>query len=278
MNRLFVIAHLTWHEALRRKVLLAALIGGAAFLILYSIGLHFIVRGFETSTRTSLVEQRAALAIITLAGLYAVNLLTVMSAVLLPLDTLSGEIASGSIQTLASKPIRRAELVLGKWLAHTVVVIGYFAIMASGVLLIVRMRGRYTPPALAEALPLVALEAALLVSVSIAGGARLSTVTNGMAAFGLYGLAFIGNWVEQIGTFVDNTAAQYVGTVASLLMPAEVLWQRAAWLMQPKMMRELQASPFSPAAVASPEMVGYAGVYALVALTLAVRALNRRQL
>jgi len=25
-------------------------------------------------------------------------------------------------------------------------------------------------------------------------------------AFGLYGLAFIGNWVEKIGTFADNTA------------------------------------------------------------------------
>ena len=32
-------------------------------------------------------------------------------------------------------------------------------------------------------------------------------------------------------------------------MPAEALWQRAAWLMQPTIMRELHASPFSPAPV-----------------------------
>ena len=42
----------------------------------------------------------------TLAGLYVANFLTIAAAVLLPVDTLSGEIASGVMQTLASKPIR----------------------------------------------------------------------------------------------------------------------------------------------------------------------------
>lgn len=278
MRRLLVIAHLTWHEALRRRVLLAALIGGLAFLILYAIGYYFVAANLENNPRTSLLEKRVALSVITLAGLYAVNLLTVLSAVLLPMDTLSGEISSGSIQTLAAKPIRRGELVLGKWLGHVGVVLGYLALMAGGVLLIARLIGHYSPPAVAAALPLLALEAVLLVSVSIAGGARLSTVTNGMAAFGLYGLAFIGNWVEQIGTYLANDAARNVGTVASLIMPAEVLWQRAAWHMQPTIMREVQASPFSPTSVASPAMIAWAGVYALLALVVAVRGFNRRQL
>jgi hypothetical protein len=45
----------------------------------------------------------------------------------------------------------------------------------------------------------MALEAVVLVSVSIAAGAHLATVTTGVLSFGLYGLAFIGGWVEQIG-------------------------------------------------------------------------------
>jgi hypothetical protein len=278
MNRVLVIAHLTLHEALRRRVLLAALIGGVAFLVIYAVGLHFIVRDFERSVKMTLIEKRVALTVISLAGMYAVNFMTIMSAVLLPLDTLSGEIASGSIQTLAAKPIRRGELVVGKWLAHSCVVIGYLTLMAGGVLLILRARAHFTPSGLAEALPLLALEAVLLVSISIAGGTRLSTVTNGMAAFGLYGLAFIGHWVEQIGAYVDNPAARNVGTVASLVMPAEALWQRAAWLMQPSMMRELQGTPFSPVAVPSPAMVAWAGGYAVVALIFAVRGFGKRQL
>ena len=276
MHRLLVLVHLTLHEAMRRRVLLAALLGGAAFLILYGVGFHFIAR--DVSKETNLVERRIALTAITLAGLYAVNLLTVMSAVLLPVDALSGEIGTGSIQTLAAKPVRRAEIVLGKWLAYVVVVLGYLTVMAGGVLLIARLVGRFTPPNPTAAIPLMLLETLLLVSVSIAGGTRLSTVTNGMMAFGLYGLAFIGNWVEQIGMFVDNAAARNVGTVASLIMPAEALWQRAAWLMQPTIMRELNATPFSPASVPSPAMVWWAAGYTVVAMLVAVRAFAKRGL
>src|SRR5207248_4506587 len=111
-----------------------------------------------------------------------------------------------------------------------------------------------------------------------AGGARLSTVTNGMLAFGLFGLAFIGNWVEQIGTMVGNDAARQVGTVASLIMPGESLWQLAASLMQPSILSELGASPFSPLSVPSAAMVVWAGAYVAAALALGVRWFCRRAL
>lgn len=278
MGRLIVVAHLTLHEALRRKVLLAALIGGVAFLVLYAIGFFLIVRDMGGDVKTTLVEKRFACTALTLAGLYAVNLLSVMSAVLLPVDAVSGEIASGSIQTLAAKPVRRSEIVLGKWLAYIIVVAGYLMGMAGGVLLVARLIGGVTPPHVLAGLPLMLTEVVVLVSVSIAGGTRLSTVTNGMMVFGLYGLAFIGHWVEQIGTHINNAAARNVGTVASLIMPAEALWQRAAWLMQPTIMRELQATPFSPASVPSPAMVWWAAAYSVAALLLATRWFRRRGL
>ncbi len=278
MGRLIVVAHLTLHEALRRRVLLAALIGGVAFLALYAIGFTFIVRDMAGEVKTTLVEKRFACTALTLAGLYAVNLLSVMSAVLLPVDAISGEIASGSIQTLAAKPVRRSEIVLGKWLAYILVVAGYLLGMAGGVLLVARVIGGVTPPQVLAGLPLMMVEVVVLVSVSIAGGTRLSTVTNGMMVFGLYGLAFIGHWVEQIGTHLNNAAARNVGTVASLIMPAEALWQRAAWLMQPTIMRELQATPFSPASVPSPAMMWWAAGYIVVALLIAVRWFGKRGL
>src|SRR5262245_4987495 len=278
MRRVLVIVHLTLHEALRKRVLLVALIGGAAFLVLYAVGFHFIARDLQRSTHMTLIERRVTLTLFTLAGLFAANTLGVMGAVLLPVDALSGEIANGSIQTLAAKPIRRSEIVLGKWLAHALVVMGYVALLIGGVLLVARAFGHFSPPHLLQGLPLMLLEVVLLVSVSIAGGARLSTVTNGMVAFGLYGLAFVGYWVEQIGAFADNLPARNVGTIASLIMPADALWHRAAWTMQPTIMRELQASPFSPASVASEAMVVWAGCYAAIALVLGMRGFARRGL
>lgn len=272
------IARLTLHEALRRRILMAALIAGGAFLTLYGLGLHLIVREALTNEKMTLIERRVFLSIMTLAGLYAANLLTVMTAVLLPVDTLSGEISSGVIQTLAVRPIRRRDIVLGKWLGHWVVMCGYFLLVAGGVLTLMATMAHFTPPGIALGLPLVLLEGTVLLTVSIAGGARLSTVTNGMLAFGLFGLAFIGNWVEQIGTMADNDAARQVGTVASLLMPGEALWQLAASVMQPSILRDLGASPFSPASVPSVWMVVWAGAYILAVLALGIRWFGRRAL
>ena len=278
MSAFLTIVHLTLHEAARRRILVATLIGALAFLVLYATGFHFIARSVAKEADSSLLQQRMVLNFFTLAGLYATHFLTIMTAVLLPVDTLAGEISSGVVQTLASKPVHRATIVLGKWFAFCLVVAGYLVVVAGGVLLVARVVGHFTPPGLAIGLPLMVLEAIVLVSVSIAAGAHLTTVTTGVLAFGLYGLAFIGGWVEQVATFIQNTAAQNVGTVASLILPSEALWQRAAYHMQPSIMRELSLTPFSPASLPSEAMVWWAVGYIVVALVLAVRGFGRRAL
>jgi Cu-processing system permease protein len=276
MRDVLTIARLTLQEAARRRIFVAALIAGAAFLALYGIGLHFILR--EGAEKMTLIERRVFLNVLTLAGLYAASLLTTMTAVLLPVDTLSGEIASGVIQTVAVRPIRRRDIVLGKWLGHWLVMGAYFVLMAGGVLAILAIRANFTPPRVEIGLPLMLLEATILLTISIAGGTRLSTVTNGVLAFGLFGLAFIGNWVEQIGTFAGNDTARQVGTIASLIMPSESMWQLAAAQMQPSILRDLGATPFSPLSVPSAAMVWWAIGYVIVTLLIATRAFGRRPL
>jgi hypothetical protein len=49
---------------------------------------------------------------------------------------------------------------------------------------------------------------ALEVELRVSSGTRFTTVTNGMVAFAFFGLAFIGGWVEQIGSFVRNDTAR----------------------------------------------------------------------
>jgi ABC-type transport system involved in multi-copper enzyme maturation permease subunit len=278
LGGLIAIVRLTLLEALRRRVFTAALIAGGAFLCLYGIGLHFIVREQLSSATMTLIERRVTLNMLTLAGLFASNFLMIMMAVLLPVDTLSGEIASGVLQTVASRPIRRRDIVLGKWVGHWIVMTAYVALLVGGVLGITAALTHFTPPRVERGIPLMLLEGTVLLTLSIAGGARLSTVTNGILAFGLFGLAFIGNLVEQIGTMADNAAAQQVGTIASLVMPSESLWQLAASQMQPAILRDLGDTPFSPVSVPSVAMVWWAVGYIIVVLTLGVRWFRKRPL
>src|SRR5512144_1275438 len=109
---------LTFLEAVRRRIALAAFLLGMAFLILYGIGLYFILHrsGLPAGTPQANLVRDQVLNFLTLAGLYAVNFLGIALGALVSADTLAGEIASGTVQAVVTKPIRRAEVVLGKWL------------------------------------------------------------------------------------------------------------------------------------------------------------------
>ncbi len=280
MRGIFTISQLTIHEALRKRVLLAALVLGLAFLILFGVAFYFMNREVIESPRGPETQAQRALVYIflTMAGLYAVNFLMVMMAALLPVDTLSGEIRSGAIQSLVTKPLRRSEIVLGKWLGFWVILAGYLLLMGGGVLLISRVVSNITPPNIAIGLGLMMLEATLLLTLSIAGGTRLSTLANGVLVFGLFGLAFIGGWIEQIGSLFQNETARYVGVIASLIVPSESLWQLAAYNMQPSLMRDMTLTPFSPASVPSGAMVVWAIGYTLVVLVFGVWSFRTRDL
>jgi len=125
---------------------------------------------------------------------------------------------------------------------------------------------------------MMAFNVLLLLSVSLMGGAVLSTLANGALVFGLYGLAFIGGWIEQFGSLLQNQTAINIGILCSLILPSEALWKRAAYEMQSPLVAALGVSPFSAASVPSPLMVGYAILYAAIALGVAVRMFSRRDL
>jgi ABC-type transport system involved in multi-copper enzyme maturation permease subunit len=274
MHAILTITGLTLHEARSRKILLAALIFGLIFLALFTTGLYFIDR----VENTRLPQRRLMVSSILMAGLYAVNFLTIMTAVLVPADTLSGEISSGIIQTVVSKPLRRWEVVFGKWIGFWIILLGYLGLMAGGVLLATRIIANYIPPNISTGLALMCLEGTLLLTLSIAGGTRLSTITNGVMVFGMYGVAFIGGWMEQIGTIADNAAARYLGIAASLLVPCESLWRLAAYNMQPKLIRDLQLTPFSSASVPNGTMVLWAAIYIVLSLAVALWQFRKRSL
>ena len=270
------IGHLTFTDARRKRLLAAALILGVAFVAVFAIGLHFIAR--DARARMAPTQQGFTLGFVVMAALYAANFLIVMTSVLVAVDTLAGEIGSGVAEALCTKPIPRAAVVLGKWLGCWMLLVLYALVLCGGVLLVARFVGRYTPPHAVLGVTLLLLEGTILLTLALAGGTRLSTVANGVSVFGLFGLAFIGGWLEQIGTLMGNATARYLGISASLLVPSEALWQLAAHHMQPPIMRDINLTPFSPASVPSPVMVAWAAGYLLVVLAAAVRLFETRDL
>jgi ABC-type transport system involved in multi-copper enzyme maturation permease subunit len=281
----FVIARLTFLEAMRRRILLAALLLGIAFLILYGIGFYFIDRDLILG-RTELPEPALTLMknqiynFLLMAGLYAINFLTLAMGALVSADTLAGEIGSGTIQTVVTKPMRRVEVVLGKWLGFAILIALYLLFMIGGVLGIVYAISGYVPPNVARGVSIIFLETLLVMSITLACSSTVSTLATGGIVFGLYGLAFIGGFVEQIGAVLKNDPAVNIGIVSSLIMPSEALLRRASYEMTTPVAQSfgLGGGPLVVVSVPSLAMVAYGAIYLLVMVWLAVRQFNRRDL
>jgi Cu-processing system permease protein len=272
------IAHLTLYDARRRKILAAAALCAAVFLAVFSTAIVAASREMARNPPPFLTRQ-ANLAVFSVLGLYAANFLSVLLSALLPVDALSGEIDSGVMQTLASKPVRRSDIVLGKWLGYGVVVVSYFLVVAVGVLLATRLAAGYLALNIRVALPLMVLELLVMLSVSIAGGTRLGTVTNGIATLGFYGVAFIGGWVEQFGALSGLQSARTLGIAVSLISPPDTLWRLAAYYLQPDIVRTLgNGGPFSAASVPSSMMVWWAFGFTVLTVCAAVYSFRDRQL
>jgi Cu-processing system permease protein len=277
MNAIMTLAWLTFHEARRRSMVLAALLLGVAFLLLYGIGLYFIVRD-AAHAGVSGVEAGLTYNILELAGLYVVHFLVVMLAIVATVDAVSGEISSHTIQTLVTKPLSRWQIISGKWLGYVLMLVLYAALLSLGILLATRLIAGYMPPNPLPGIALILLQVAVLVSLSLLCGAYVSTLTNGVILFMLYGLAFIGSWVEQIGTLLGSPATAQIGIISSLILPVEALWRLTASLMQPSALNAFNFSPFSLGATPSMAMVLYAAGYVVALAALAMRAFAQRDL
>lgn len=277
MKRIWVMAAVTFREALRKRILWMALAAGAAFLALFATGLHFQIETAERIHATPFLRKQGQSAML-MMGLYAIDLLIVAMTVLTSVDTLSGEIASGTIQAVATKPVRRWELLLGKWLGFAAMLTLYIALMVLGINGVTYVMAGVSAQHLASGFGLMWLESMLLLSVTFFFGTTFSTLTNGVLALGLHGLAFLGGWIEQAGALTHTRKAVDLGIVASVLMPSEALWRRAAFEMQSPLATAFNLTPFSGASVPSTRMVAYAAVYASVLLALAIRTLQKRDL
>jgi Cu-processing system permease protein len=278
MRDVLTIAWLTWQEARRRKIFLAALLLGVAFILLYGVGAYLMVRDLKSYRAGWEAAFDAGFNFIVMAGLYVVSFLGVVLAVLTSVGTLSGEINSHTVQCLVTKPFRRVVIVLGKWLGLLVMLGIYIAFLSGGVLLDTWLCSGYMPPYAVGGIALIILQAVVMLTISMLGGTRLSTVANGVMAFMLYGLAFIGGWMEQIGSVLHNEAAVDIGIASSLLVPSEAMWKMAAYHMQPVIVNTLGVTPFSQSTPPSTAMLVYALLYVGGLLALAVHSFNCRDL
>ena len=234
MTPAIVIARLTVQESSRRRLLLALLV-----LTLVVVG--FSAWGFNKITTIPrsdgtllphdqvilLTSQLLIVVVFMFSGVLA------LSAAVVAGPLISSEVESGLLLSMLARPVRRSEVVIGKWLGLGVLVAIYAA--GAGLLEIaaVDWATGYVPPHPLELLTYVAAEGLVLLSVGLLLSTRLSGITAGVIALVAWLIAWIAGVVGDIGTGLQNQALENVGVVSHLLLPSDGLWRGAIYAMEP---------------------------------------------
>jgi ABC-type transport system involved in multi-copper enzyme maturation permease subunit len=234
MPPVLVIARLTVQEASRRRLLFA-------LLVLTLIVVGFSAWGFQkitTVTRsngTPLPPDQVAL--ITSQLLIVVTFMfsgvLALSAAVVAGPLISSEVESGLLLSMLARPLRRSEVVIGKWIGLGVLVTIYAAGAAFLELAAVDWATGYLPPHPVELTVFVAAEGLVLLSVGLMLSTRLSGITAGVIALVAWLMGWIAGVVGDIGTGLQNQALENVGVISHLLLPSDGLWRGAIYAMEP---------------------------------------------
>src|SRR6266571_1120493 len=136
-------------------------------------------------------------------------------------------------EVIIVRPVRRIEIVIGKWLGLALLVTIYAVGSATLEMIAVDWATTYLPPHPIELIVYVGLEGLALLSLGLLLSTRLSGITGGVIALVSWLMAWIGGIVGDIGTGLQNEAVQDVGIVSRLILPTDGLWRGAINAMEP---------------------------------------------
>lgn len=277
MRPVLVVTGLTLREAARRK-----LVTVFALLTLAMIGLS--AWGFWRLSHNAAVtsgENRVAVPQALILFMFMFSFVVALSASAIASPSVSAEVESGVLQTVATRPIRRSELMLGKWLGLAILVACYSTLVAVLEMLVVDAVSGYLPPDPAAVAAYLFCEGAVLLTLVFAISTRLSTLATGVIGVALFGAAWLAGVVGSLGTAFHISALRTVGTVSRYVLPTDALWHGAIYYLQAPdtLVRQLgPADPFSSLVPPSWEYLLFAGVWWVAVLGVAIVSFERREL
>jgi len=291
---MWLMALFSFQEAWRKKVALIAGVLTLAFLILYGTGLHFIARDVvntanPAATATSYYAMMQSILLFVM-GIYLASFLVAGLAILAAVGSIAAEIDNGTLYALATRPLSRRDLLLGKFLGQAAMLVIYAALFFLALTGLVYWQTGLVIPGLVPALSLFILEPLVILAVTMLGSTRLNTVSSGVLAFALYAMAVMGGMMEQIGAMMDNTAAIYAGVVTSLLLPADAVYRRLVATVVDQLPvgngqdiphflnPQSTLGPFGSQSTPSDWMLLYTIVYIVVLLAAAVYTFKHRDI
>ncbi|NMM62538.1 ABC transporter permease subunit [Clostridium sp. P21] len=227
---MFIIALSTFKEIYRKKIFHFIGILTIIYLILLTIIFKFINKNMHQSN--GMIDMIVNLSsTISIVGFYFSSMLTAFLTIMLSIGMVSSEIESGTILTILTKPIKRGEYILGKYLGTAILTILYSTILYIAVIVIstvskISIIETFGVAALAKGFLFFILQPLTILSLTLYGSTKFKTLNNGILIMSIYIFGLIGGVMEQIGAYSNNDSLSTIGIISSLISPFEVIYRK----------------------------------------------------
>ncbi len=249
--RALVIARLVIREGARRRLLLALLVLTLVVIALTGWGFSRIPTVTQRGAPLPDAQVKLIASQLLILTMFMFSFVLAMAAVFVAAPQISGEVESGTALAILSRPIGRAEYVVGKWAGLAALVSIYAGGAAAIELGVVNAVVGYVPPEPLAFLGFAIAEGLVIMTLALLLSTRLSGMVGGVIALVLFGIAWIGGIVGGIGAAFENSTIEHVGTATKLILPTDGLWRGAVYALEPRVTLAA-AQGGGPAAAANP--------------------------
>lgn len=156
-----------------------------------------------------------------------------LSAVFMTAPAISGEIESGVVLAVLTRPLTRAEYLLGKWLGLAALVVVYVGGASLLEFALVSLGTGYFPPhpylftAFLTGQTLVILTLAMLIST------RMAAMAGGIVSLGAFGASWMAGVAGNLGMAFQSQGIVNAANVFKLILPSDGLWRGAIYSLEP---------------------------------------------
>jgi ABC-type transport system involved in multi-copper enzyme maturation permease subunit len=228
VNTTLTIAGLTIREAARRRLVLAFLAVTVGTVSLSAWGFYRLAHAHTITNG----EVHAAVPQALILFMFMFSFVLALSASAIGAPTLSSEIESGVLMTVVTRPVRRTEVLLGKWLGLAVLLAGYAAVVCGLEVAVVDAVSGFVPPNPFLVAVYLFVEGALLLTVAVLFSTRMSVIAAGVLGVAVFGAAWLAGVVGALGTSFNISALRTVGQVGRFLVPTDGLWHGAIYYLE----------------------------------------------
>ncbi len=280
MNLTLTIAGLTIREAVRRRLLVAFVV-----ITVFIVGLS--AWGFDRLSHThSLTSGETNLAVpqALILFMFMFSFVLALSASAIASPSISSEVESGVLMTIVTRPIRRTEVLIGKWLGLATLLAGYAWGVCALEFGVVAWASGFVPPNPFLVGVYLFAEGALLLTLALLLSTRIPVIAAGVIGVAVFGAGWLAGVVGTLGSALNVAALRMVGQVGRFLLPTDGLWHAAIYYLQPPSLiaEQLgsgrQEDPFFAQGAPSAAYLLWVVCWFLIVLITAVASFERREL